>query len=78
MKKILIRYDGYIIHKIYIYQNQNKVIQVKNFHIFKNFKNKFSTNILNYKNKPIFERFLLANEKNSKNFSPITQKISSS
>lgn len=59
MKKILVGYDNHTIYKIYI-KDQNKVLQVKNLRIFKNFKIKPFTNFSNYKNKPTFEKFLLA------------------
>lgn len=57
-------YDGYTIQKIYI-KDQNKVIQVKNLGIFKDFKTKPFTTLLDYL---ISEGFLLTNrDKDSNN-----------
>lgn len=79
LKDILVSYNSYTIYKIYI-KDQNKVIRVKNLWIFEDFKTKASINLLDYQNKPTFERILIADrEKNSKEEKAISsQKIASS
>lgn len=47
LKSILVGYNGYTIYQIYL-KNQRKVIQEKDVQIFKDYKNKFANNLLNY------------------------------
>lgn len=46
-KKVLVSYNSHIIYQVYI-KDQNKVIQVKNFQIFKNYKKKTFIKLANY------------------------------
>lgn len=66
LKELLVGYDGYTTHRVHII-DQNKVIQVKNLQIFKNFEIKPHISFQDYENKPTFEIFLLKDEKISKN-----------
>lgn len=65
-KKILMGYDSHIIYKVYI-KDQNKVIQIKNIRIFKDFETKLFINLLNYKEKSTFKGFFFANKKKNSN-----------
>lgn len=77
MKRILVGYDGHTIYKVYIREKQ-KVIQIQDLQIFKVYKAKKYTKLLDYfDDMPIFQGFLLEhnNEKDPK--SHICQKVNS-
>lgn len=64
LKGILVGYDGYTIYRIYL-KDQRKVIWIKNFQIFQDYKNKFSTKLPDYsKDTLTFQGFLLADNDN--------------
>ena len=81
LKGTLVGYDGHTIYRVHI-KDQNKVIRVKDLGIFKDFETKPFTNLLDYKDKPTFEGFLLADGEGSDDgttFSrPKGQKVASS
>ena len=64
LKGTLVDYDGHTIHRVHI-KDQNKVIRVKDFRIFKDFETKPFINLPDYKDKPTFEGFLLADGEDS-------------
>lgn len=64
LKRTLVSYDGHTIYCVYC-KDQKKVIQVKNLYIFKDYKSKFSTKLLDYsEDTPTFQRFLLVDNDN--------------
>lgn len=64
LKGTLVRYDGHTIYRMYC-KDQRKVIRVKDLRIFEDYKNKLSTELLDYsKNTPIFQGFLFADDNN--------------
>lgn len=66
LKETLVGYNSYTIYRVYI-KDQNKVIQVKDLKIFKDFETKLFTNFPDYKNKPTFKEFLLLDGKEDSN-----------
>lgn len=58
LKDTLVSYTSYIIYRVY-FKNQKKVIQVNDFHIFKDYRYKSFIKLLDYsKGTPIFQGFL--------------------
>lgn len=53
LKEILVEYNGHTIYRVFI-KSQNKVIQVKELQIFKDYETKTSTNLPDYKDTPTF------------------------
>lgn len=66
LKGVLVGYNGYIIYWVYI-KDEKKVIRVKNFYFFEDYKIKASIELSDYNNdKPTFQNFLSKNNNEEK------------
>lgn len=66
LKSTLVGYDNYTIYWVHI-KEQNKVIQVKNLWIFKDYKSKSATKLPDYNDGTLtFQKFMLDNNNNDK------------
>lgn len=62
----MVGYNNHTIYQVHI-KEQNKVIRVKNFWIFEDYKSKIATNLPDYNNgTPTFQKFLLGDNDNNK------------
>lgn len=57
---MLIGYDGHTIYYVYI-KDQKKIIKIKDFYIFNNFKIKVSIELFDYNNELIFQGIFYKN-----------------
>lgn len=61
MHRWLVGYNGHTIYWVYI-ESHNKLIKVKNLQVFEDNKAKTSTNLLNHKDTPTIQGFLLVDD----------------
>lgn len=77
LKRILVGYNGHIIYKVYI-KEQQKVIEIKNLQIFEDYKAKKSIKLPDYSdNMPTFQRFLLKDKDKKEPKSYAGQRVNS-
>lgn len=64
LKSTLIKYDGHIIYRVFI-REQDKVIWVKNLQIFEDISKKASTILFDFKEKSTFKDFFVTDQKSN-------------